>query len=344
MPSTLRIGVIGCGNIAYWTYFRELRRIRGCRLVAAADPNPAARDRASKLTGLGVESLSEVLLARGDVDAVVITAPSGLHAGLAVAAAGAGKHIYLEKPIATSMPDAQRVVAAVESAGVRAAVGFNRRYHPAFEQCKKLLASGRLGAPRSVQMTFSEPAGLAGTSGWRDSRALGGGVLLDFASHHVDLLRWILEEEPANVSAGVFDHRAENDTAWIRLGYGGGMQALGYYSSAAGRAESMAFFCEKGSVIVDRFSPFVRITMSRRLGYGIRRVAVLPSRECWAWQFQRLLRPSWEPSYRSALTNFVGLCRGEKQHLATMGDGCEAVRIIVAAEQAALEGVVVTLR
>jgi len=335
--SPIRIGVVGCGSIGYWTHLRELRSLRGARLVAASDPDPAARERAGRLTGLQVEESSEALLSRSDVDAVVIAAPTGLHASLAIAAAHAGKHIYLEKPIATTLPDAERVVAAVTAAGIVAAVGFNRRCHPAFEQARALLESGRLGPVRAVQMVFTEPAASVGGPTWKRSRTLGGGVLLDLASHHVDLLRWALGAEVSGVSAGVDTRRCEADTAWLRLSLDEGVHALGYYSSAAGRADSLTFICERGVLAADRFRPGVTLQVSRRFGYGVRRAVAFPTVAGLAWRSRRWWRPSWESSYRRALARFVTMCRGGGRGLATMHDGYEALRVIVAAERSAID-------
>lgn len=334
----LRLGVIGCGNIAYWTHLREIRRIPGARLVAASDTDPAARERARRLTGLHIDASSEALLARDEVDAVVITAPTGLHASLAIDAAATGKHLYLEKPIATTRADAERVVAAVEKAGIVAVVGFNRRCHPAMEQAKALLASGRLGAVRAVQMVFSEPADPTGGPAWRQSRKLGGGVLLDLASHHVDLLRWILGTEVTHVAAGIAPHRCDADTAWIALTLEGGIQALGYYSSAAGRADDLTFNCERGLLTADRFRPHLRLQSSRRFGYGIREAFVRPSWAGLEWQVRRWWRPSWESSYHRALTQFVHQCQGGRSNLASMVDGRKALQVILTAEEAAADG------
>ena len=87
----MRIGVLGCGVIAYWAHLRVLRRMPGATLAAAADPDPAARALARSLTGVELHERSEDLLRRTDIDAVVICAPTQLHADLAVAAADAGQ-------------------------------------------------------------------------------------------------------------------------------------------------------------------------------------------------------------------------------------------------------------
>ena len=82
--------MLGCGVIAYWAHLRVLRRMPGATLAAAADPDPAARASARRLTGVELYERAEDLLRRSDIDAVVICAPTQCHADLAVAAAGAG--------------------------------------------------------------------------------------------------------------------------------------------------------------------------------------------------------------------------------------------------------------
>ena len=158
MPAKkIRFGVIGCGVIAYWTHLRLLRRLKNTTLVAATDPNPEAREKASRLTHVPIYENAGELLERDDIDAVVICAPTHLHAELAIAAAKARKHFYLEKPIASTVADGRRVIDAVKDAGVSAAIGFNRRVHPAFEQARALVAAGRIGRVRAIVTVFSEP-------------------------------------------------------------------------------------------------------------------------------------------------------------------------------------------
>lgn len=154
----MRFGVIGCGTIAYWTHLRILPRLAGVKVVAIADPSEAALARARRLVDArGYEDPAE-LLSSADVDAVVIAAPTSDHASLAMAACRASKHVYVEKPLATSVQDARRVVAAAEASGVEAVVGFQRRFHPSYQRVRALVAGGAIGRVRGVQSVFGEPA------------------------------------------------------------------------------------------------------------------------------------------------------------------------------------------
>jgi predicted dehydrogenase len=283
------------------------------------------------------------LLARRDIDAVIISAPTALHAELAVATANAGKHLYLEKPIAIDADEARRVVEAVEKAGIVAATGFNRRCHPAFEQARDLISSGRIGCVRAVQTAFCEPCTLDNLPVWKRKRATGGGVLLDLASHHIDLLRWILRDEIASIEAHVHSDASEQDTAWLRLSMTRGTEACGFFSFRAGRTDALEFIGELGTLRIDRFRWTVSLRINRRFGYGVRTAFILPSAGAVAWRIARLVRPSWESSYRRALAAFVNACLGGPHRLATLGDGMRSLDVILAAERSAGTGAAVRI-
>ncbi|HTG50883.1 MAG TPA: Gfo/Idh/MocA family oxidoreductase, partial [Gemmatimonadales bacterium] len=205
----MRLGLLGCGSAAYWLHLRALRGIPGATLVAAADPDPAARARVASASGVTTYERADDLLGRSDIEAVLICAPTNLHASLACAVASAGKHFYLEKPIATLVQDARDVVAAADRPGLTSAMGFNRRHHPLFEQARTLLNHGVIGRVHAVQTTFCEPSPPDGMPSWKRRRATGGGVLLDLASHHIDLVRWMLATEVAVVSVSLSSETTE---------------------------------------------------------------------------------------------------------------------------------------
>src|SRR5687768_12735352 len=132
------------------------RRIPGARLVAAADPAPGVAER------LGADrAYTDTAAAFADpgVDAVVIAAPARFHADLVVAAAGAGKGIFCEKPMALSLADIDRAIDAARAAGVVLQVGFNRRFAPDWQAARELLDDGRLGTPRLLRSVTRDPGG-----------------------------------------------------------------------------------------------------------------------------------------------------------------------------------------
>lgn len=337
MPTAapLRLGLLGCGSVAYWFHLRTLRRLPGAVLVAAADPDAEARRRAGRLTRVPIHEHAEQLLSRPDVEAVIIAAPTPAHAALAVSAAEGGKHFYLEKPIATSTAEAARVIEAAERARVIGAIGFNRRSHPLYQQARSLLAAGRIGRVCAVQTAFCEPVAAEAMPAWKRRRATGGGVLLDLASHHIDQLRWLLGEEIVSVAATLGSKLTEHDTARLALGLSGGAQAQGFFSFRGGPADYLHFVGEQGTLLLDRHAAVLELRAHRRLGYGTARRWITPTPAVAAWRLRRLIRPSADPSYRLALAAFVELVRGSASPAASLDDGVRSLETVLAAEDVA---------
>ena len=333
----MRIGLLGCGSVAWWIHRRALAGIRGVTLAAAADPDPDARRRFARASGVLVCERADDLLGRGDIDAVLICAPTHLHAPLALAAAAAGKSFYLEKPIATTLDDARCVVAAIRT-GLTAAIGFNRRHHPLFEQARALLAEGAIGRVHGIQTSFCEPGAPDRMPAWKRRRATGGGVLLDLASHHIDAVRWMLAAEVRVVSSAIESRGTEQDEARLALETDTGASAQCFFSFRAGPVERLDFIGDRGTLRIDRHSARLTLSRQRGRGYGAREVPVLPTPAVLRWRVERAWRPAADPSYRRALGAFIeevrgGAARGAARG-ATLTDGLRSLEAVVAAEDA----------
>ena len=166
------------------------------RLVVAADTEPSRAQYAVDVLGYaaGTTDYREVL-ANPEVDVVSICAPNFLHAEMGVAAAEAGKHFWIEKPVGRGFDEAQAVARAAEAAGVVTSVGFNYRHAPAVEHMRELVAGGRLGRITNVRCVFfaGYSADPRGALSWRFQRAYAGsGVLGDLGSHAVDLCTYLV--------------------------------------------------------------------------------------------------------------------------------------------------------
>ena len=329
----MNLGLLGCGSAAYWLHLRALRGIHDATLVAAADPDPAARARVAKATGVTTHERAEDLLGRGDLEAVLICAPTHLHASLACAAAAAGKHFYLEKPIATLLEDAHEVVAAADRAGLTSAMGFNRRHHPLLEQARALLNDRPIGRIHAVQTTFCEPSPPDAMPAWKRQRATGGGVLLDLASHHIDLVRWMLATEVEVVSVSLSSVDTEHDEARLELSTGEGASIQCFCSFRAGPAETMEFVGERGTLRLDRHAASLTLSVPRDRESGARRRRLPPTADLLRWRAERVWRRSADPSYRRALQAFIGQIRGAPSASASLRDGLRSLEAIAAAER-----------
>ena len=212
----VRLGVLGCGSIARAAHLRSLARIDGATVVAIADSDPANLSAAQSLVPLARPARSYAdVLEMPDVDAVIVALPPALHADAAIMALQRKKHVYVEKPLATSLADAERVLAAWQGSGLTAMMGFNYRYNPIVQRAHARLAAGAVGEIIGVHTVFTTSR--RSIPAWKQHRGTGGGVLLDLAVHHVDLVRFLLDTEVARVSADVRSASSDQDTAFLQL-------------------------------------------------------------------------------------------------------------------------------
>ncbi len=195
MAERIRVALIGCGGISRAHARGYLQSPDLFEVVACCDERrELAEERAQQLGAEVVATNYRQVLARDDVDAVDICLPHHLHAEVAIAAAEAGKHVLVEKPIATTLEEADAMIAAAKKVGVVLMVAHNERYMPVYRKAKELVEQGVLGriflarADHNQFVRINERHWL-----WHKATA-GGGVLIGSGIHRVDILRWLVGE------------------------------------------------------------------------------------------------------------------------------------------------------
>lgn len=190
----LRVGIAGLGRLGRRHAEALAFSTRHVDLVAACSPVEAERDFAGREMGVATDRLYrdfDAFIANPDMDAVVLVTPTTLHADQAIAALRAGKHVFIEKPLALNVPDCERVLAvAAERPDLVAMVGFVRRFDPSYRNAARAVEAGEIGRPflvRSQTCDKNDPDGFfvrfAPTSG---------GIFMDCSVHDIDVARWLL--------------------------------------------------------------------------------------------------------------------------------------------------------
>jgi len=326
----LRIGVIGCGQIARAIHLPVLGRMPQVRIVALAEPVDASRAAAAAIAP-AAKAYSDYreLLHAGGLDAVVICAPPHLHAPCAIAAFDAGLHVYLEKPLAPSLADAEPAVQAWLRAGTVGMLGFNFRFHPQIARIRERLRDGAIGDPLAVRTIFSIlPHELPE---WKRTRHSGGGVLLDLASHHIDLVHHLLGEDVTRVYASTRSLRGENDHAAVQLDLASGVIAQLFVALGTVDENRLEIVGTEGKLVMDR-TELVRPehVPATQQGARARRLA----RALVALEPRRVLRsPGAEPSFTTALSVFVWSASGNAFAGPDLFDGVRNLAVIEAAER-----------
>lgn len=199
-----RIGVAGMGA-AGQAFVPALAGHPGFEWVALAEPAAALREGLAQAHGVAAYAGLPELLAHPALDAVIVATPTPLHAAQAIAAAGAGCHVLVEKPMAANLADARAMVAAARRAGVVLQVGHSHSYDAPIWRMHELIRSGELGAVRMVNnWCFSDWMQRPRRADELDA-ATGGGVTLRQGSHQFDILRLLCGGRARSVRARTFD-------------------------------------------------------------------------------------------------------------------------------------------
>ncbi len=187
-------GIIGCGMIARF-HARAIGDIRTARLVACFDNVPQAAARLANETGCRAYSDLKKMLADPQVDVVTICTPSGAHMEPAVAAARAGKHVIVEKPLEVTLRRCDRIIDACKKADVVLATIFPSRFHESSQRMKRAIEQGRFGRLTlgDAYVKWYRTQQYYDSGAWRGTWKLdGGGALMNQAVHSVDLLDWFM--------------------------------------------------------------------------------------------------------------------------------------------------------
>lgn len=230
----VRFGIIGFGGFAESTIAPAMRLCSNTELVAIQKRSPElARQKASEFNIPHAFSSVEDLVAHPDVDAVFIVSANGCHHAETLAAAGAGKHVLVEKPMAMNVREAREMIGACKSANVKLMVGHMIRYSTAMRHVRELVRSGSLGTITFARADFVYDARLT-KRGWLfDRKVAGGGPVFDIGVHCLDTLRFVLDDDVASVRSHLRPTPTDSvteSTASISLRFGKGTPGSIYCS------------------------------------------------------------------------------------------------------------------
>jgi len=343
VPQRLRTALIGCGSLGVSVHLPILRGLPGVGLVALADPNAAALRAATALApGAAPFEDYRELLARDEIDAVIVAVPTHLHARVATEALAARKHLYLEKPLAATVPEGRQLVDCWRESGCVGIIGFNYRFSPLYLRLRDALARGAVGDVVAVRTMFaSAPATLPD---WKTRRTTGGGALLDLGVHHVDLVRFLLQRDVRSVGAQLHSVHSDEDRVSLDLHLDGGVVVQCLFAFGAVDEDRVEVYGARGKLTVDRFHSIdvefrpagVGSSRAARLGLGRRGPSPRSVFES-PVLIQRLRAPTAEPSFRASVASFVAAASTGRQTSPDLSDGLRALEVLDAASRSAAE-------
>lgn len=250
-----RIGIIGAGHYGE-AHAQAIAQLDDAAVAAASRTNAEAlAEFTTRYGGAGYTDYADLLNDR-NVDVVVIATPHHLHTQIAIAAARAGKHILLEKPMAPTLAECHQIAEAAQTAGVSLMLGHVNHFAPAYSAAKAILESGEIGevvlGTATMQKQWMEP----NRRSWHLDRSTGGGVWMTVGVHPVDRMTWLINAPVTQVSAQLstrfYDQKAD-DTGMVFLRYANGaagtVVAVGYSDGAPKHLTELV--CTRGALTVD---------------------------------------------------------------------------------------------
>ena len=205
----IRIGILGAARIAPFALIKHAKGLEGVRVAAVAEEYQG-RDHLDAYAKkhdipIALDSFDE-LLGRDDIDAVYLPLPIAMHAEWAIKSIEAGKHVLIEKPMAANAEDAQRIHDAASGTGLIVAEAMHFRYHPLVERVREIIASGEIGALRSIDASFSA---LLPFDDFRFHYETGGGGTIDMGCYPIGFIRAVTGEEPEVTRAEALVHSGD---------------------------------------------------------------------------------------------------------------------------------------
>ncbi|MGQ0640604.1 MAG: Gfo/Idh/MocA family protein [Gemmatimonadaceae bacterium] len=351
MQTPLRLAILGCGRAANELHLPAMRGVADIEVVALSDQDDERMRNAARQAPRArcVRELSGIL-SDPAVDAVAVCTPPTHHAGHAIAVLDAGKHLFVEKPLALVEGDCDAVLAHAARTGTQKVVGFNLRQHRLLRAARAVITRGALGRIELVRSIFTTDIRLTRQlPAWRNTRATGGGVLFELATHVFDLWRWLLVDEVTQISAlsrtgGDSDDAAAAVTAQLRSGAIACVQ-MSERTTAMHRIE---VFGERGRMGVSLYDfdglevvPLTTLpgSIRGRIDAVLRSVRSLP-----AGVRGLTSGGDYVSTYARQWHAFAAtLLRGQPA-AATLEDGRAAARIAIAAAESAASGQVIDLK
>jgi UDP-N-acetyl-2-amino-2-deoxyglucuronate dehydrogenase len=260
--SELKFALIGCGRIA--KRHAELlghRQIPNARLAAVCDIKPQRSAAVGSQFGVPHYTDMHEMLRREKLDVVSVLTESGLHADHVVAVAPYKVHVVVEKPMALTLKDADRMIAACDQAGVKLFVVKQNRFNVPVVKLREALEAGRFGklVLGTVRVRWCRPQSYYDQDSWRGTWAMDGGVLSNQASHHIDMLEWMMGEAESvyALSATALVNIEAEDTAVVAVRFQSGALGIIEATTAVRPKDlegSISILGEKGSVEIAGFA------------------------------------------------------------------------------------------
>ena len=336
MPETLRLGVVGLGSIGKVHARNIAYKIKNVELTALCDINTeVVRSLAKELNVDKVYYDYTGIVSDPSIDALVIAVPTYLKKDIVIRAANAGKHLFIEKPLALNLEDAKSMIDTINKARVKALVGYQRRYDRAFIKAREIIQAGKLGNVLLIRSWTRDPPW--NPQGWAADPNLSGGRPLDSSSHDFDVIRYLTNAEVTRVYAegsvlvyDIFKKTGDFDHMVITLRLNNGAIGIVEYSGYAkyGYDVGVEVLGTEGRLMI---------------GMGINSPITYVINTSYGDDHPMSYVERFSEAYLNELISFINMIRFDEKPLITLEDAYKAIEIALAVWDSLRKGMPIDL-
>ncbi|KPL15505.1 MAG: hypothetical protein AMJ93_16545 [Anaerolineae bacterium SM23_84] len=338
----VKLGLIGCGTVTENRHLPALQSLQDVEVIAVADTDPDRLKRvADKFHAEKRYADFRALLSDPAVEAAAVCVPAQFHVELALAVLDAGRHLFIEKPLALSLDECDRLIGRAAQSPSKVMVGFNLRWHRLVRQAREIVQRGTLGPVKSLRSVITsrfredEPE-------WTKRRKLGGGVLIELAVHSFDLWRFLLQSEIEEVFAMSRSGRWEDETATVTARMANGVLTSAVFSKGTGENNEMEIYGQNGHLYISSYRfdglefvpsssfPGSVRTRLRRMAHTLKELPQAASAIRQGGDFVA--------SYQAEWRHFIDSIQQDTPVESTLEDGRRALQVVLAAVESASLG------
>ncbi len=338
MNKTVKVGIIGTGFVGEIHHASFQGWVPNAHVVAVASPHNAVKFAQEKGVPKAFSDYHEMLQDK-EIDVVDIGIPNDLHCEAVVAAAKAGKHVIIEKPLCVTLEEADQMIEACKKAGVLLMYAEELLFAPKYLRVKTLIDEGAIGEPFLAKQSEEHP-GPHMPWFWDVNRS-GGGVMLDMGCHSIEYTRWILgKPKVKSVTAfmGTYVHQGRTrgeDHSYAIIEYEGNRIAMieNSWAKGGGVDDRCEVYGKKGHTRADLLRGSSLLTYSEE-GYGY---AVEKASSTRGYTFT-MFEETWNYGFPQEMQHFINCVQGIETCRETGEDGRQVLEIMYAAYQSAGEG------
>ncbi len=246
--NTIKLGIVGCGRVSADYHLPALKKLAGVEIIALADIST------DRLNWVGDRfhvkqryTDYRSILHNPSIDAVAVCVPVQFHAEIALHVLDAGKHLFIEKPLALNLDECNCLIEHARKVNTKVMVGFNLRYHRLVREAQRIIQEGVLGTIESIRTCWTNALQLRqGLPVWRNQRALGGGALFEIAVHHFDLLRFLLRCEVKEIFATSRSDSRDDETVAVTARMSNGVLVSSVFSERTSASNELEIYGRDG--------------------------------------------------------------------------------------------------